>query len=329
MNISGENESAYHGGPSAVISCRSVGFEYEASGWRMSDVNVKMAPGEILAITGPNGSGKTTLIKIMATILRFQSGEMKVFNLDSGRHSKKIRQKIAYVAQKSALADSFSAYENLLLAASFHGYSPKMATQRVNELMEIFALIDLKKRTVGELSGGQYRRVALARAMAGDPELLLLDEPTVGLDARSRSNFHRFLQVMSKEAGVSVVIASHDAVEVARLADISLTLESGNVVSVDAGLKRSQGANGLNENEVGQDVIVKFQREISSRELEDFRMLAPSVRPVGRFSLEFPVNNKEPLNKTLAILGVAAPVVSINTRVVDRPEISWDRGDSK
>lgn len=309
---------------SGVISCRNVGHEYESSGWRLADVDVVLQPGEILAVMGPNGSGKSTFIKLLATILRLRTGEMDLFGLDSRRHARQIRRHLAYVAQGSTLAEGYSTCENLQLAASFHGYSPGTAARRVGELIEIFGLVNIKDHKVGELSGGQYRRVTLARALVGDPRLLLLDEPTVGLDVSSRSAFHRFLQAMVSETGVSIVIASHDAIEVDCLADVRLTLSNGSVASVESGVRNSQEANSLDD--ICQYVVVEFLREVQPKEHDNISRVLSGVRYVDSRTLAFPATKRDSLNEILTALGVAAPIVSINTRGLDEVHLPSDVG---
>lgn len=297
----------------SVLSCVDLGFAYTTSGWSLDGINIELERGGVLALTGPNGSGKTTLIRLLATVRRPAKGSIRLFGFDPLRRSGEVRRRIAYVAQRGALADGLSTYDNLLLAASFHGLSPRRARERVAELSEIFALEGLHKQTVGQLSGGQYRRVTIARAMVGDPELVLLDEPTVGMDAASRSGFHRFLKALASEAGVTIVIASHDSMEVACLADKCLALDNGRVQCVEMNMESTAF--------VERYLVVNFLRKVPPEANDHFSRLVASVRILDDHTIEFGVTSGEPLNELLKIIGAAAPVVSIGVREVQRAAI--------
>lgn len=293
-----------------VIDGQQLGYVYTASRWSMSNVAIRLAAGEILALTGANGSGKTTLMKLLATVRRPTSGALRIFGEDAIRHRNRVRHRIGYVPQKSTLADTLSVRDNLYLVASFHGLSPRGAHRRVSELIDIFSMNGFGTRTVGELSGGQYRRVALARAFVGDPLLLLLDEPTVGMDAASRDGFHTFLCELAKGGGVAIVIASHDPVEVGRLAHYRLSLDAGTaspMVPVSTAKASSF-----------QTVIVRFLRALDEAAIDHYSRRIAQVHQIEAHALEFRIPEDDTLNPLLGLLSEAGAVVDV--RVVHDSE---------
>lgn len=298
-----------------VIEGRQLGFVYAASKWSLRDVEIRLAAGQILALTGANGSGKTTLMKLLATVLRPGSGTLRILGDNAVRHRNRVRHRIGYVAQKSALADSLSVRDNLYLVASFHGLSPRGARRRTSELVEVFSMGGFGARTVGELSGGQYRRVALARAFVGDPRLLLLDEPTVGMDAASRDGFHALLSELAGGVGVAVVIASHDPVEVGRLAHHRLHLDGGMAEAVErVAPERDRPL---------RTVVARFLRDLEGSAVDHFCRRFPHVRQVEPGALEFRIPEEDPLNELLGQLAEAGAVVDV--RVVSDSGVASDR----
>ncbi len=293
-----------------VIDGQQLGYVYTASRWSLRDVAVRLAAGEILALTGANGSGKTTLMKLLATVRRPSSGALRILGEDAIRHRNRVRHRIGYVSQKSTLADSLSVRDNLYLVASFHGLSPRGAHRRVSELIDIFSMNGFGTRTVGELSGGQYRRVALARAFVGDPLLLLLDEPTVGMDAASRDGFHTFLCELAKGGGVAIVIASHDPVEVGRLAHYRLNLDAGTATPVAPASPAKTSS--------FQTVIVRFLRALDGAAIDHFSRRFSQMRQIEAHALEIRIPEDDSLNLLLGQLAEAGAVVDV--RVVPDSE---------
>lgn len=198
------------------------------------DVSLVVQPGERLGVLGPNGGGKSTLLKLTLGLLPIQTGEIRIF----GRSVLEARREhlIGYVPQKShaELAFPLSVVQVVEMSTSA-GLSPwkrlsAEARTRVAEAMEVVEITGIADRHIGSLSGGQFQRVMIARALAGGPKLLLLDEPTVGIDVAGQIQFGKLLTSLHDQLGISMVVVSHDLRAVAagcdRIACLSRTLHS-------------------------------------------------------------------------------------------------------
>lgn len=187
-------------------------------------VSVEAPPGEVLSLEGPNGSGKTTLLRIMATLLPPDAGE--VLYAPGGRDRLALRAEIGWLSHESLAYPDLSGRQNVQLAASFHGVEPEYAWASAAARFDLALFGDRPVRTY---SRGQRQRLALARALVHDPSLLLLDEPTTGLDAEGLG---RLLAVVEEEvrAGAIVVMVTHDSAVAERVATRRVRLERGKIV---------------------------------------------------------------------------------------------------
>jgi len=208
-----------------AIVFEGIGYSYPGHAPALEGITLKVNPGERLAIIGPNGGGKSTLLKLLLGELTPRKGVIRVF----GRSPQAARSQrmIGYVPQRSSAERSFplSVRQAVTMAATV-GLSPLIGTPRsVRETVERclgqVGLSDLAERPVGELSGGQYQRMLLARALAVEPSILVLDEPTVGVDAGGQQQLAEVLERLHRESGLTMLIVSHDvrAIAGARTAD--------------------------------------------------------------------------------------------------------------
>jgi heme exporter protein A len=186
-------------------------------------VSCRFPPGQVTMVMGPNGSGKSTLLSIVGTLTRPTSG--RVSHGDLGKR-REVRRTLGWVGHESLCYPDMTARQNVELAAVLHGCDPRQAFARASERFELDAFAERPLRTY---SRGQRQRVALARALVHEPRLLLLDEPTAGLDARSAG---RLSEVVREEArrGAVVVVVTHDAGFAGSLGDATLELSRGRVV---------------------------------------------------------------------------------------------------
>ena len=186
------------------------------------EVDLTMAVGETIAILGPNGAGKTTLLRLVAGLERLESGSLRLAGRtvdDGASAAAPHRRPIGWVPQDRLV------FDHLTVAANV-GFSPRATPERTAALTDALDLTGLVNRPVGECSGGQAQRVAVARALAADPTVLLLDEPSAALDVESRHLIHRALAADGKPA---TLLVTHDPVEAATLADRIVILEDGRV----------------------------------------------------------------------------------------------------
>jgi putative ABC transport system ATP-binding protein len=193
----------------------------------LDDVSVEALPGRILAVTGSSGSGKTTLLSVLGGLLRPTSGEVAFGGEPVGTRHGEPRPGTAFVLQTYGLVPSLTAEENVAVALRARGVSPADAIRRADASLDRFGVADLAERLISELSGGQLQRVAVARALAVEPDVLLADEPTSELDEANRDLVAAELRVEA-DRGAVVVLATHDP-EVADLCDDEVHLVEGRV----------------------------------------------------------------------------------------------------
>jgi ABC-2 type transport system ATP-binding protein len=165
--------------------------------------------GDFFGLLGPNGAGKTTMVNMMATITKPSAGKINILGLNTETDSLAIRRKIGLVFQDSALDRQLTVEENLLFAGALHGLNSNFLKTKINEILKLFELNDRKKDVVGTLSGGQRRAIDIARGLIHEPEILFLDEPTIGLDVLTRMNIWRFIHKLQKSRGITVVLTTH------------------------------------------------------------------------------------------------------------------------
>jgi ABC-2 type transport system ATP-binding protein len=164
---------------------------------------------EILGLAGPNGSGKSTLLRILSTIVKPQSGRVEICGYDARKHPGAIRERIAVVFQSSTLDKLLTVEENLAAAGSFYGLTGRALQSRITESLRLFQLSERAQDRAATLSGGLQRRVELARAFLHQPQLLLLDEPSSGLDPSSRDDLWRALEQVRSASNTAVILSTH------------------------------------------------------------------------------------------------------------------------
>ena len=175
----------------------------------VQDLNFCVKKGELFAFLGVNGAGKSTTINIMCGELRKDSGSVRICGADLDREPDSIRRKLGVVFQGSALDKDLSVRDNLRSRAALYGIHGKAFEKRLEELTELLDFADLLKRPLGKLSGGQRRRIDIARALLHEPEILILDEPTTGLDPQTRTNLWQVIGRLRREQGMTVFLTTH------------------------------------------------------------------------------------------------------------------------
>lgn len=186
--------------------------------------------GEVFALLGPNGAGKTTTINILTTLVRPDAGTATVAGIDVVRSPEQVKQRISLTGQSAAVDDVLTGAENLVMLARLSGLSQRAARLRAAELLERFALTDAGAKRVGTYSGGMRRRLDLALSFVVTPEVLFLDEPTTGLDTRSRRELWDVIRSLA-EAGTTVFLTTQYLEEADQLADRIAVLDGGRVVA--------------------------------------------------------------------------------------------------
>jgi ABC-2 type transport system ATP-binding protein len=210
-------------------------------------VSFEVQEGEIFGVLGPNGSGKSTLIRLIATLLLPDKGDIQVFGYDVVKQPMEVQKLINRVSVEASFFKKLSPMENLLYGARLYGMGGKETRVRVEQIL---IRLGLEKRSIykpmEEMSRGMQQKVAIARALLSRPRLLLMDEPTTGLDPRSKREVQTVINELNQESGTTILLTTHDMLEADNLCDRIAIIDSGKIVALDTpqGLKKIISSNG-------------------------------------------------------------------------------------
>jgi len=213
----------------ALFSCTGLVKRYGAS-TVVDHLSFSIQPGECLGVIGPNGAGKTTTIRMCLGLTAPDEGNICAFGMDMPRDALAIKQRLGVVSQLDTLDPDFDCAENLRVYGRYFGLANEVIRERVPHLLDFAALSHKAKARPGELSGGMKRRLSLARALVNDPQLLLLDEPTTGLDPQARHLMWERLQWLLQQ-GKSILLTTHFMDEAERLCSRLLVLDHGRKIA--------------------------------------------------------------------------------------------------
>ena len=215
-----------------VILAEGVRKSYAGARGRMAldGFDLRVASGAVHALLGPNGAGKTTAVRVMATLLRFDAGRVLVAGYDVERQSRWVRSRIGFAGQYAAVDEVVSGRRNLEMFARLYHLGGRRAKVRASELLERFGLTEVADRPVRQYSGGMRRRLDLVASLVLDPVVLFLDEPTTGLDPRSRAEVWRVVRELV-EGGTTVLLTTQYLEEADRLADRVSVVDTGRVIA--------------------------------------------------------------------------------------------------
>lgn len=197
----------------------------------LDNISYEINKGEIFGFIGPNGAGKSTLINIMTSLLVPDSGSVKICGYDIVKESLKAKANIGYVPQDIALLEELSAYDNLEFFGALYGLKGKLLKERIKEALEVTGLEDKRKQKVKKFSGGMKRRLNIATAIMHHPKVLIMDEPTVGVDPQSRNHIFTFTKKICKEWGTTVIYTSHYMEEVEELCERVFIIDLGKEIA--------------------------------------------------------------------------------------------------
>jgi ABC-2 type transport system ATP-binding protein len=212
----------------------------------LHNVSLFIEPGRLFGLLGPNGGGKTTLFRILSTLLRPSSGTASVFGYDTASQPNEIRQRLGVIFQHTALDNELTVLENLNFHGALYGLSGAKLRERIGELLRSFDLEERAQDRVKTLSGGLQRRADLIRALLHRPPLLLLDEPTTGLDPAARHAFWQLLSGIRRAEGTTMLMATH-LMDEAEACDMVGIIDQGRIVATGApaALKQEMGEEAL------------------------------------------------------------------------------------
>jgi zinc transport system ATP-binding protein len=198
-----------------VIKLDNVTYRYNTD-LVLEDISFKADQGDLLGIIGPNGAGKTTLFCLILGLLDGYQGKIMLFNQDI-RNNRKALKRIGYIPQKKNIHQGFPAtVEEIVSLGALHR---KTNNDAITLALKIVGLLEQKDRRIGELSGGQQQRVLIAKALVNEPQLLILDEPTTGIDLETQNKFYSLLRKLNSEKKITIILASHDLDSINKLAN--------------------------------------------------------------------------------------------------------------
>jgi lipooligosaccharide transport system ATP-binding protein len=193
-------------------------------------ISFEVAPGESFGLLGPNGAGKSTTMRMVGAVSSRTSGELSILGLDPDRHGPEIRSQLGVVPQQDNLDQELRVRDNLIVYGRYFGLPRSSLTKKADELLEFAQLSDRAKAKVDDLSGGMKRRLTIARALVNDPRILMLDEPTTGLDPQARHIlWDRLFRL--KEQGTTLVLTTHYMDEAEQLCDRLVVVDKGRIMA--------------------------------------------------------------------------------------------------
>lgn len=198
-----------------VVNIDNVSYRFN-SALVLENISFTVDKGDFVGIIGPNGAGKTTLFRSMLGLLEDYQGRITFFGEDI-RKNRNILRKIGYIPQKNSTDQGFPATVEEIVSLGITSRRP--SKNKINHAIETVGLFDQKTKRIGELSGGQQQRVLIAKALANEPELLILDEPVTGIDLKTQNKFYVLLKKLNEENKITIIWASHDLDAVKKLAN--------------------------------------------------------------------------------------------------------------
>lgn len=196
----------------------------------LKGVSFHIRKGEIFGFLGPNGAGKSTTINILNTLLQPDKGEVLIEDLNIKNHKDNCKSSIGVVPQEIALYEDLSAYNNLMFWGSLYNIPKAELRKKVDNALDLVGLSDKKNQSIKTYSGGMKRRINIASSILHSPKILLMDEPTVGVDPQSRNNVFEVIEKLNKE-GMTIIYTTHYMEEAERLCDTIAIIDNGNVVA--------------------------------------------------------------------------------------------------
>ncbi|NMS88731.1 ABC transporter ATP-binding protein [Clostridioides difficile] len=197
----------------------------------LDNISFSVKEGEIFGLIGPNGAGKSTLINIITNLMLPNSGNIQINGLDMSKDYIKAKSIIGLVPQELALIETLTPFDNLEYFGAYYGLKGKLLQERITEALEVTGLTDVKKKKIKKLSGGMQRRLNIGIALLNHPKILILDEPTVGVDPQSRNHIFNFIKNISEKQKTTVIYTSHYMEEVEHLCSKIFIMDEGKEIA--------------------------------------------------------------------------------------------------
>ncbi|MCF0149064.1 MAG: ABC transporter ATP-binding protein [Clostridium sp.] len=256
----------------------------------VDNINLSIEEGEIYGILGPNGAGKSTTISLICSLLFPTSGEIKVFGEDIRKNLKSIKKHLGLVPQNIALYKDFTAYENVKFFGELYGLRGKKLNEAIDKALEFTGLLDVKKKKAEKFSGGMLRRLNIACAIVHKPKILIMDEPTVGIDPQSRNNIMQAVKKLNKE-GVTIIYTTHYMEEAESLCSKIAIIDKGKIIVEGTKEELKDIVNDKKIFNVGVDDIYKVDVEtlrniegVLDVSIDDNNVIITSAKEVNNIS---------------------------------------------
>lgn len=265
-----------------AIECDHVTHRY-GDFTAVDDLSLTVDVGETMGLLGPNGAGKTTLVRLLTTLTPVQQGRIRIFGLDAGLRTMDIRQNLGYVPQQLSIESALTGRQNVDLFARLYDVPRRERRARVDDALDAMQLLDVADRPAKAYSGGMVRRLELAQALVNRPSLLILDEPTVGLDPIARDSVWTHVANMQREFGMTVLLTTHYMEEADALCDRVALMHRGILQTVGSptDLKAARGPAATLEDVfrhyAGSDLSADHERQ----SLQDIRAGRRTARRVS------------------------------------------------
>ncbi len=269
-----------------AIDCRNLTFRY-GHFTAVDDVTLQVRPGETMGLLGPNGAGKTTLVRMLTTLTPVQQGELRILGMDARDQTVDIRSNIGYVPQQLSIEPALTGRQNVQWFARLYGVPRAERAERVDHALDAMELLDVADRLAGTYSGGMVRRLEVAQALVNRPSLLVLDEPTVGLDPIARDGVWQQVQSMQSQFGMTVLLTTHYMEEADALCDRVALMHRGVLQAVGTPTKLKAQISKVSPNATLEDVFRHYAASDLSEQTESsgsFREIRSSRKVASRAS---------------------------------------------
>ncbi len=269
-------------------------------------VSLQVARGEVFGLLGPNGAGKTTAISMMTGLLEPTGGQVTVDGLDLKTHTNAVKAKLGLVPQELALYPTLSARQNLLFFGRIYGLKGDTLRQRVDEVLHMIGLTDRADDAIEDYSGGMKRRVNIGAGLLHKPQVLFLDEPTVGVDPQSRNAIFESVEALNR-AGMSVIYTTHYMEEAQRLCHRVAIVDEGEIIALDTptALIRS----------LGGGILIIGVAEGRAEDVQDHIAQVPATKSVTRTDSQFKIETHRLQEALIGVLDITnrldVPITSI------------------
>jgi ABC-2 type transport system ATP-binding protein len=247
-----------------AIDCRNLTYRY-GHVTAVNDVTMQVRTGETMGLLGPNGAGKTTVVRMLTTLAPVQQGELNIFGMNARHETINIRSNIGYVPQQLSIEPALTGRQNVQWFARLYGVPRADRADRVDQALDALALLDVADRLAATYSGGMVRRLEVAQALVNRPSLLVLDEPTVGLDPIARDGVWTQVRSMQAQFGMTVLLTTHYMEEADMLCDRIALMHHGELRAVGTPTKLKAEVSKVSPHATLEDVF----RHYAASELED------------------------------------------------------------